>query len=161
MHLQMPSVESRKGQLQKDTPSSTHRPALAAPRRAEAAWRLKPREAVPTSLSKVRIWASSGASPGVKLLFPSKTPCGWLPLRVPQLSCWGVLWVYYDNLIHSLSWWVSLSYSLSKQKVQPPTVEVHVEQNPIPHLQWEKPKIIAACQPSHGASLGWKMGLSQ
>lgn len=75
--------ESRKGQLHKDTPSSTHRPALAAPRRAEAAWRVRPREALPTSLSKVRIWASSGASPGVKLLFPSKTPSGWLPLRVP------------------------------------------------------------------------------
>lgn len=116
MHLQMPSVESRKGQLQKDTPSSTHRPALAAPRRAEAAWRLKPREAVPTSLSKVRIWASSGASPGVKLLFPSKTPCGWLPLRVAQLSCWGLLWVYYDNLIHSLSWG-SLSPIPSRNKM--------------------------------------------
>lgn len=38
MHLQMPGVTwgSRKGQLPKDTPSSTHRPALAASATAEA-----------------------------------------------------------------------------------------------------------------------------
>lgn len=61
----------------------------------------------------------------------------------------GTFW--YPNSV-SLSWWVSLPYSLFHQKVQPPAVEVHVEQ----HISnGRNPKSLSS---AHGASLGWKVG---